>query len=116
MSRLSQHSLLHLRGLRAAAALACGLSVATFGQAAVPAGTVVSVEPTRLADLILLSQGFNAGLREGMVCRIQRGATDIAEVVLVELRPTCSAALILSLAPQQSIRTGDTASIKVLKS
>ena len=69
----------------------------------------------RVADLVLLGGGFDAGLRQGMVCRVTRGATEIAEVLLVELRPTCSAALILNLAPKQSIHAGDLARIKVLK-
>jgi hypothetical protein len=87
-------------------------------QAAPAAGAagVVAVQPTRVADLVLLGGGFDAGLRQGMVCRITRGPAEIAEVLLVELRPTCSAALILSVAPRQSIRAGDVASIKVLKS
>jgi hypothetical protein len=76
---------------------------------------VVAVQPTRVADLVLLSNGFNAGLRQGMVCRITRGTTEVAEVLLVDLRPSCSAALILSVAPRQSIRAGDLASIKILK-
>jgi hypothetical protein len=80
------------------------------------AAGVVVVQPSRVADLILLDRGFDGGLRQGMVCRVTRGATEIAEVLLVELRPNCSAALILSLAPQQSIRAGDVAAIKVLKS
>jgi hypothetical protein len=84
--------------------------------APLPAAAVVAVEPTRVADLVLLDRGFNAGLRQGMVCRVTRGTTEIAEVILVELRPTCSAALILSVAATQSIRTGDTAAIKILKS
>ena len=86
-------------------------------RAAVASGSaaVVAIQPTRVADLVLLNGGFDAGLRQGMVCRVTRGGTDIAEVLLVELRPSCSAALILNLAPKQSIRAGDTASIKVLK-
>jgi hypothetical protein len=79
------------------------------------AAAVVAVQPTRVADLVLLDAGFNAGLRQGMVCRVTRGTTEIAEVLLVELRPHCAAALILSVASQQSIRAGDTAAIKVLK-
>jgi hypothetical protein len=51
-----------------------------------------------------------------MVCRITRGSAEIAEVVLVELRPSTSAALILTVAPKQSIRPGDLAAVKVLKS
>ena len=86
-------------------------------RAAVASGSasVVAVQPTRVADLILLRGGFDAGLRQGMVCRVTRGGTEIAEVLLVELRPGCSTALIVNLAPQQSIHAGDVASIKVLK-
>ena len=87
-------------------------------QAAVVAGVaeVVAVQPTRVADLVLLSRGFDAGLRQGMVCRLTRGGTAIAEVLLVDLRPASSAALIVSVAPRQSIRAGDLAGIKVIKS
>jgi hypothetical protein len=84
--------------------------------APLPAAAVVAVQTTRVADLVLLDHGFNAGLRQGMVCRVTRGTTEIAEVILVDLRPTCSAALILSVTASQSIRPGDTAAIKILKS
>ena len=77
---------------------------------------VATVQSTRVADLVLFRGGFDAGLRQGMVCRVTRGTTEIAEVLLVELRPTCSAGLIMSVAPKQSIRAGDLAAIKVLKS
>jgi hypothetical protein len=77
---------------------------------------VVVVQPARVADLVLLSRGFDAGLRQGMVCRVTRGGTAIAEVLLVDLRAASSAALIVSVAPRQSIRAGDLAGIKVLKS
>ena len=43
---------------------------------------VVAVQPTRVADLVLLDGGFDAGLRQGMVCRVTRGGTEIAEVLL----------------------------------
>jgi hypothetical protein len=76
---------------------------------------VVAVQPAGVADLVLLGNGFNAGLRQGMVCRVTRGGADIAEILLVEVRPTCSAALITGSAPQQSIRNGDRAAIKILK-
>jgi hypothetical protein len=82
---------------------------------AAPAATVVAIQPTRVADLILLRGGFDAGLRQGMVCRVTRGAVEVGEVLLVELRAAHSAALILSVAPKQSIRAGDVASIKTLK-
>ena len=85
------------------------------GAVASGSAEVVAVQPTRVADLILLNGGFDAGLRQGMVCRVTRGGTEIAEVLLVELRPTCSAALITSIAPKQSIHAGDAAALKILK-
>jgi hypothetical protein len=90
------------------------VAVAPFSvQAApLPAAAVVAVQPTQLADLVLLDHGFNAGLRQGLVCRVTRGTTEIAEVLLVDLRPTCSVALILSVASAQAIRAGDLAPSK----
>jgi len=105
------------RSLPVAALVVFGLLHSALGTLqAAPAATVARIQQTRIADLILLDHGFNAGLREGMVCRVTRGTSEIAEVLLVELRPTCSAALIVSLAPKQSIRAGDTATVKILKS
>ncbi len=105
------------RGVKVTALVAFGLLHSALGIAhAAPVAAVAAVEPTRVADLVLLDSGFNAGLRQGMVCRVTRGATEIAEVLLVELRPAASAALIVSVAPGQSIRAGDTAAIKILKS
>src|SRR6185295_13187931 len=104
------------RGFTAAGLVAAlFLLPASFCIAAAPVASVVAIEQTRVADLILLGQGFDAGLRQGMVCRVTRGATQIGEILLVELRPTCSAALILNVVSRQSIRPGDLASIKVLK-
>ena len=102
------------RGLKAVAFLAllgCHASLV----AAAPAATVVSIEPTRVADVVLLRGGFDSGLRQGMVCRVTRGSAEIAEILLVELRPAHSAALILNVTPRQSIRAGDVAAIKILK-
>lgn len=106
------------RSARAAAVVAAiGIWQLAIGNLhAAPVAAVIAVEPTRVADLVLLSDGFNAGLRQGMICRVTRGATEIAEVLLVELRPAASAALIVSVVSGQSIRAGDVASIKVLKS
>ncbi len=107
-----------VRSLRAAAlaALVIGLGASGIPAAAAPAvASVVTIQPTSVADLVLLDHGFDAGLRQGMVCRVTRGTTEIAEVLLVDIRPTCSAALITSVARRQSIRAGDTATIKILK-
>jgi len=104
------------RGLRVAGLAAIVQLGSSFVQAAAPSALVLGIETTRVADLVLLGNGFNAGLRQGMVCRITRGSAEIAEVVLVELRPSYGAALILSVAAKQSIRPGDLAAVKVLKS
>jgi hypothetical protein len=106
------------RGFQVTALIAFGILHSALGTAAAaPASVpVVAIEATRVADLVLLGGGFDAGLRQGMVCRVTRAGNAIAEVLLVDLRPTCSAALILSVVPKQSIRAGDVASIKILKS
>jgi hypothetical protein len=96
-------------------ALVAAAAVSVRAASGVSQAEVVAVQPNRVADLIMLGRGFEAGLRQGMVCRVTRGTREIAEILLVELRPTCSAALILSLAPGQSIRAGDVAAIKVHK-
>ena len=105
------------RGVFAAvlATLVISHSTLVIAAAATPGVAVAAVQSTRVADLVLLGGGFDAGLRQGMVCRVTRGTTEIAEVLLVEIRPACSAALILNLAPKQAIRAGDTASVKILK-
>ena len=91
-----------------------GVATAAGALSVTPAA-VLGVRPTRVADLVLLGAGYDAGLRQGMVCRVTRGETEIAEVVLVELRDRASAALILSLASKQSIRAGDIATVKTIK-
>lgn len=96
-------------------ATAVTLSAALVDTRSVEAASVMSVRSTRVADIVLLGAGFNAGLRQGMVCRVTRGSADVAEVVLVELGLRSSAALILRLDPGQSIRTGDVATVKTLK-
>jgi len=86
-------------------------------RAAVVSGSaqVVVVQSTRVADLVLLGHGFDAGLRQGMVCRVTRAGAEIAEILLVELRSTSASALIVVQSDGQSIRAGDVASVKILK-
>lgn len=76
---------------------------------------VVAVESTRITDVVFLGAGFEAGLRQGMVFSITRSGYKIAEVILVELSPRASAALIIHLQPGQTIRAGDTATVKTLR-
>jgi hypothetical protein len=81
----------------------------------VSAAWVVAVQETRTADVVLLGAGFEAGFRQGMVCKISRAGVGIAEVILVDLRPRAAAGLILQITPGQTIRSGDTATVKTLK-
>jgi hypothetical protein len=90
-------------------------AAALVANRSVEAAPVVAVQATRVADIVLLGAGFEAGLRQGMVFNISRAGQDIAEIVLVELRPRAGAALILELSPGQSIRAGDVATVKTLK-
>ncbi|MBL9200386.1 MAG: hypothetical protein JNL39_07750 [Opitutaceae bacterium] len=106
------------RRVRAAAVLALLGGFGSLGMAsavAAPAAAVVAVQPARVADLVLLDRGFDAGLRQGMVCRVSRGSEEVAEILMVEVRPACSAALIVSLAPRRAVRAGDVASVKLIK-
>jgi hypothetical protein len=90
-------------------------AAALVASRSVEAAPVVAVQATRVADVVLLGAGFSAGLRQGMVFSVTRGGVEIAEIVLVDLRPRASAGLILQLAPGQSIQAGDTATVKTLK-
>lgn len=106
-----------LRRLLQSSLLALVAATPFTARAATAAGSaeVVAVQPTRVADLVILGHGFDAGLRQGMVCRVTRGGAEVAEIVLVDLRPTCASALIVAQAAGQSIRAGDFASVKILK-
>ena len=105
-----------LRRCSVAVLLAVAAALPGGAAPAVPTAAVVAVENNRIADLVMLGRGFDAGLRQGMVCRVTRAGAEIAEILVVDLRRTCSAALILSVATGQAIRAGDLASSKVLKS
>jgi hypothetical protein len=101
--------------LLVALVVAVPLSARTAFVRTVAPAEVIAVQPTRTADLVLLDGGFDAGLRPGMVCRIARAGSPVAEVVLVGLRRAHSAALILGLAPGRSIHPGDLATVKTLQ-
>jgi hypothetical protein len=97
--------------------LSCSAVLPTFGATAVVPrlGNVAAIHSSRLADLVIIRQGYNSGLRQGMVCSVKRGRAEIAEVLLVGLRPDTSAAVILLVSPNQSIRVDDLIAVKILK-
>jgi len=95
---------------------AASFSVAIAGGclAAAPA-TVAAVRETAVADLVIIAAGHHSGLRQGMACRLSRGDSSVGEVILTEVRPSASSALIVNMAPGQSVRVGDVVSVKTLK-
>ena len=97
-------------------ALAAAASILVYAAGVAGEAMVMAVHPTRIADLVMLDAGFEAGLRPGMICHIMRGDREIAEVILVQIRPNHSAALIANIGPRQAIRVGDSARIKLLRS
>lgn len=109
--RHSLPSLLRYLGLTALAALGYGMAVAST-----PMGAVAGIAADSVADLVVVAAGSDVGFRSGMVCRVTRGRTEVGELVLVEVRPSCSSGLITSLARSQSVRAGDSVTSKLLKS
>lgn len=98
-----------------ASVLTAGAQVVLVAGRSIEAAPVVAVQATRVADIVLLGAGYEAGLRQGMVFNVVREGREIAEIILVDLRPRASAGLIMQLAPDQAIRPGDTATVKTLK-
>jgi hypothetical protein len=89
---------------------------AGYSASVVPTIEVAAIQQNRVADLVMLSHGYDAGLRQGMVCRVIRGQAEVAEVILVDLRLQTSVALILKVSANESIRARDVIAPKVFKS
>ncbi len=112
MSTVAFAAVLRRRLFRGAALVLAGLASPLV---ATPVA-VVAVETGPKADVVVLRGGHADGLRSGTVCRLVRGTAEVGELLLVEVRPDVSAALILSLAGRQAVRPGDIATVKLLKS
>ena len=100
------------RRLLALAVFCVGLPAAVFAHRT----HVVTIESSAIADLVVCDAGFEDGVRSGMVARVLREEVEVAEVVFVEVRPSASACLILSLTSGDSIRPGDVVVAKTFKS
>jgi cytosine/adenosine deaminase-related metal-dependent hydrolase len=99
----------------AASLLACLAATLGAGEAAPgPAvalgrAEVAEVRAGAHADLVVLSGGHAQGLRPGMVCAVARAGRAVARVVVAESRETRAVALVLAVAPGESILAGDLA-------
>lgn len=102
---------INLATLVTLAASAVSASASLVGE-----GEVVEVRAGTLTDLVVIRGGYESGLRQGMICRVARGGSEVGELVLVELRDRYATALITRLAPREHIRSGDFAAVKVQRS
>lgn len=93
-------------------AFASGQSVSLIAPRTVAPVSVLAIHDARHADLILLSSGHDAGLRQGMVLRVTRDRQTVADLVIVDLRLQAATALILDLANAQSLQPGDLAKVR----
>lgn len=92
------------------------VSLAPACNGAAATGEVVEVRAGTLTDLVIVRGGFEAGFRQGMICRVVRGNLEVGELMMVELREDFATALITRLAPRQLIRSGDLTTVKVQRS
>jgi len=99
-------------------ALTCAASaVATITvERSVGTAQIIRVASLPSADLVVLDAGFEAGLRQGMVCTVSRSGESLGELLLVELRPRAATALILGLATGRSLQSGDSVAVKTFSS
>jgi hypothetical protein len=67
------------------------------------------------ADLVLLDGGTLQGLRKGMICRIERGEHTVGEVIIIASHRQRAAALILQIASETTIQSGDVARIQTIQ-
>ena len=65
-------------------------------------------------DLVIINNGFDGGLRQGMVCSVTRAGENIGQLLLVDLRPQNASALILDLTPGSTLQIGDTVAVKTV--
>jgi hypothetical protein len=102
------------------------LFVAVSGSGVLPAALVtdrsigeariVGIEATSAADLVVLDAGFEAGLRQSMVCQVSRSGESLGKLLLVDLRSNSSTALILNLNAGRSLQRGDVVTVQTVSS
>jgi hypothetical protein len=78
-------------------------------------GSIYGVSESRHADLVLINGGFDSGFRIGMICRVANGTQEIGEIMLVDVRNHCAAAIIVKLEVGQVISPTDSVRIKTVK-
>lgn len=110
---MNVRALLVLVLLALAPAYAVGQGAGLVAPRTVAPVAVVALRDTAGADLVLLSSGHDAGLRQGMVLRVDRDGEPVARLLVVDLRARSSTALIVDLAPERALRPGDIAVLRL---
>jgi hypothetical protein len=78
--------------------------------------TVFGVASTTAADIVVLNNGLDQGLRTGAICDVSRSGEPIAELILIDVREDRAAALITALQPNAAIHSGDLATLQTSSS
>lgn len=95
---------------------AVSLPAAVSVERSVGAARITRIANLPAADLVVLDAGFEAGLRQGMVCTVTRAGENVGELLLVDLRPRAASALILDLSHGRGLQTGDSVAVKTVSS
>ena len=100
----------------AALAGAVSLNAAVSVERSVGSARITRVASTPAADLVLIDAGYEAGLRQGMVCVASRDGEKLGELLLVDLRSRAASAVILDLKSGRSLHSGDSVAVKTVSS
>ncbi len=84
-------------------------------QGSVIPARIHDVVSTEITDLVLVPAGYASGYRPGMVFRVTRDESQVAEIMMVEVRDQVSAAVIVGLSPEQIIEPGDLIRVKTVQ-
>ena len=90
------------------------LQAALVTERSISDAKIVRIEALPAADLVVLDAGYEAGLRQSMVCKVSRGGEFLGELLLVELRPRAATALILHRTTGRTLQSGDTVAVQTV--
>jgi len=76
--------------------------------------SVSAIYAGEVADLVIVDAGYDRNFCTGARCRVERNGEPVAEIVIAESAEEQSVALIINLANNQTIQTGDTVKLKTL--
>jgi len=77
---------------------------------------IMQVANLPAADLVIIDNGFEAGLRQGMVISVTRSGENIGELLIVDIRNRAASALILDITAGRGLQVGDNLAVKTVSS